>query len=139
MKRIFVTLLTAIGITSPFVVRLAAQTNSAVAEVPFAFVASNRTLPAGKYNVSELRPGSAIFSLRNAEGQSIFVQLPLSEDGKPENPSLTFACYGSECVLAKVTPPNSPTAYALNPSSIEKQLPHRLGMASMISIKLGSR
>jgi len=96
-------------------------------------------MPAGKYYVSQLKSGSPIFTLRDEDSHTSFVQLSVTETGKPDNPSLTFACYGSECVLAKVTPPNSSNAYALSESTIEKNLSHKLGMASMISIKLGSR
>jgi len=138
MKRILVTLLTAVGITGPFVAHLAAQGNPLEADVPFAFVVSNHTLPPGKYRVSRATTAGPVFTLRG-ENAAIMVQMPSNEDGKPQNPSLTFACYGKECVLAKITPPDSDIAYALSQSSIEKNLPHRLGMASMISIKLGSR
>ena len=138
MKRILVTLLTAVGITGPLVAHLAAQSNRLEADVPFAFVVSNHTMPAGKYWVSRATQNAPVFALRG-ENSAVFVQLPKNEEGKPQNPSLTFACYGDECVLAKITPPDSSTAYALSQSSIEKNLTHSLGMASMISIKLGSR
>jgi hypothetical protein len=138
MKRILITLLTAVGITGPFVAHLAAQGTPLEADIPFAFVVSNHTMPAGKYRVSRTTTAGPVFTLRG-ESSAIMVQLPRNEDGKPQNPSLTFACYGKECVLAKITPPDSQTAYALSQNAIEKNLSHRLGMASMISIKLGSR
>jgi hypothetical protein len=139
MKRILVTLLTAVGIGGPFVAPLLAQSNPLEADIPFAFVVSNRTMPAGKYRVSRLTTSAPVFTLNDGRGSGIIVMLPNREDGKPEAPSLTFACYGSEHVLAKITPPDSPTAYALTESSVEKNLSHRLSMASMISINLGSR
>jgi hypothetical protein len=139
MKRILTSLLMAVGITGPFVAHLAAQTNTAVADIPFAFVISNHTMPAGEYRVSELRYGNPVFVFSDARGHSIIVPLTHSERGNPEKPSVTFACYGKECVLAKVTPPNSQTAYALSQEAIEKNLPHRLGMASMIAIKVSAR
>jgi hypothetical protein len=139
MKRILITLLTAVGITGPFVAHLAAQSNPEVADVPFAFVVSHHTMPAGQYYVSQLTSGSPVFSLRNSERHTTFVQLSSREGGKPANPSLTFACYGKECVLAKITPPGSSTAYALSESSIEKNLSHTMGMASMISVRLGAQ
>jgi hypothetical protein len=137
MKRILVTLLTAVGITGPFVSHLAAQSTAQEAVIPFAFVVSNHTMPAGTYRVSRFNQG-AVFSLRGPSS-SIFAQLPKNEEGKPQNPSLTFACYGKECVLAKITPPDSDTAYALSQSSIEKNLSHSLGMASMVAVKLSPR
>jgi hypothetical protein len=139
MKRIFTTILMAVGITGPFVAHLAAQGNRQVADVPFAFVAGNRTLPAGRYQVSQPQSNSPIFTLTDSRNHPIFVQLGSNSTGHPEKPSLTFACYGKECVLAKVTPPDNPIAYGLSKDSIEKKLTHRLGMASMISIKLAAR
>ena len=139
MKRILTSLLMAVGITGPFVTHLAAQTNREVADIPFAFVVCNRTMPAGKYDVSQLRSSSPVFTVRDSQGHGTFIQLGKFEPGKPDKPSLTFACYGKDCVLAKITPPNDPTAYALSEASIEKNLPHKLGMASMISIKLTPR
>lgn len=138
MKRILITLLTAVGITGPFVTHLVAQSTVQEADVPFAFVVSNHTMPAGKYRVSRTTMNAPVFQLRNADS-SIFVQLSRNVDGKPDNPSLTFACYGKECVLAQITPAGSPTAYALSQSSIEKNLSHNLGMASMVAIKLTAR
>jgi hypothetical protein len=138
MKRILVTLLTAVGITGPFVAHLAAQSTAQEAVIPFAFIVSNHTMPAGTYRVSRFNQGAPVFSLRGPSS-SIFVQLPMNEEGKPQNPSLTFACYPKECVLAKITPPDSDTAYALSESSIEKNLSHSLGMASMVAIRLTPR
>jgi hypothetical protein len=136
MKRILTSLLMAVGITGPFVAHLGAQTNRQVADIPFAFVVCNRTLPAGQYSVTQMRASSPIFTVRDTKGHGVFVQLNQNETGKPYNPSLTFACYGKECVLAKITPPNDSTAYALSQSAVEKNLTHKLGMASMVSIKL---
>jgi hypothetical protein len=137
MKHILTSLLMAVGITAgPFVAHLGAQENRMVAEIPFAFVASSKTLPAGTYNVTEIKGGSPIFQLTDGNRHSIFAQFGRNEAGKPENPSLTFVCYGKECVLAKVTPPNSPSAFGLSEKYIEKQLTHKVGMASMISVKL---
>ncbi len=60
-----------------------------------------------------------------------------NETGHPDKPALTFACYGKECVLAKITPPGNPVAYAATKDSIKSSLSHSVGMASMVSIKLG--
>jgi hypothetical protein len=139
MKRMLTTILMAVGITGPFVAHLAAQSHRLVADIPFAFAVDNRTLPAGQYDVYKLNLSSSVFVLRDADGNGIFLQLGIQEDGKPGKPSLTFACYGNDRVLAKITPPDGMTAYALSRTSIEKNLHHTLGMASMVSIKLASR
>lgn len=139
MKRMLISILMAVGITGPFVAHLAAQNTTAVAEIPFAFVVSQQTMPAGKYDISQMNGARNLFGLRDNHGHAIFVQLGANETGNPQNPSLTFACYGKECVLAKITPPDSLTAYSLSQKSIEKNVPHTLGMASLISIKMTGR
>jgi hypothetical protein len=140
MKRIFTTILMAVGFTSPFTTQLAAQGNRGLAEIPFAFTAGTRTLPAGTYEVSRLSLTgfSTVFTVMDNRGHSILVALNQRVQGNPEKPSLTFACYEKECVLAKVTPPDSAVAYNLSETYIEKQLHHSVGVASMISIKIGS-
>ena len=139
MKRIFTTLLMAAGIAVPFVAHVAAQEHTAVADIPFAFVVSQKTLPAGHYKVSQLNSGSSVFLLADDQRHSTIVQLGSLVQGTPDKPSITFACYGKECVLAKITPPDSETAYSLSPASIEKNLPHKLGMAALVSIKVPFR
>jgi hypothetical protein len=142
MKRIFTTILMAIGIAGPFVAHLGAQEHQQVAEIPFAFVVGNRTLPAGTYGVSQtssLTGASSVFTLIDGRRHSILVALNTNLAGHPDKPSVTFACYSNQCVLAKVTPPGSATAYGLSTDSIEKKLSHTLGMASMVSIKLAPR
>ena len=139
MKRIFTTLLMAAGIAVPFVAHVAAQEHTAVADIPFAFVVSHNTLPAGHYKVSQLNAGSSVFLLADDQRHSTMVQLGSLVTGAPDKPSLTFACYGKECVLAKVTPPGTPNAYALSQSGIEKNLSHKLGMAALVSVKVPVR
>jgi hypothetical protein len=135
MKRILKSLLIAMAVMTPFITPVCAQENSAVADVPFAFIAGRQTMPAGRYVVSEMRLGSSTFSLRNAKS-GVFLQLGSNETGDPAKPSLTFVCYGKDCVLAKVTPPNDSNAHALSQSDIEKYRTHHVGVAAMVRVKL---
>jgi hypothetical protein len=139
MKRIITTFLMAVGITGPFVAHVIAQSGTAVADIPFAFVVSHKTMPAGKYTVTRVTPIAPVFALRNDSGAAIMASFSDNETGKPANPSLTFSCYGKECVLAKITPPGSETAYSLSPAAVEKSLSHKLGMAALVSIKIPVR
>jgi len=137
MKRILANILMAAGLTVPFVANLSAQTNPSTAEIPFAFVANHVHLAAGTYRVSQPMQGApSVFALADSRGGKIFVNLGGNETGQPDKPSLTFACYGKECVLAKVTPPNSQVAYAAPKYAVERSFSHSVGMASMVSIKL---
>ena len=139
MKRILTNILMAAGIAGPFVAHVAAQDHRAIADIPFAFIANRTTMPAGRYEVSQFDASGSLFVLRDATGRTIFVPLGTREDVKPNKPRVTFACYGKECVLAKITPPDSLTAYSLGSGSVEKNLHYTLGIASMVSIKLGAR
>ena len=141
MKRIItIVLMAVVGITGPFVSHLGAQDYRMAADIPFAFVVGNQTMPAGHYDLSRLSAGGSVFALRDTlNNNAIFAQLAVLEEGKPNKPSVTFACYGKECLLAKITPPNSVTSYSLGNSSIEKKLHHTLGMSSMVSVKLAGR
>ncbi len=139
MKRILTSILVAAGIGGPFVSHLAAQHYQLVADVPFAFVANGTNLPAGKYAVSRQTASSAVWALRGTLGNGIVAQFGIPQDGSPNNPSLTFACYGKECVLAKINPGDGQSAYGVSSESIEKNLHHKLGMASMLSVKLTAR
>jgi hypothetical protein len=139
MKRTFAGLLMAVALTGPFVTQITAQQHSAVADIPFAFVVSHTTMPAGRYKVSQLNIGSATFLLADDRKHAVMVQLATLEQGAPDKPSVTFACYGNDRVLAKITPPGASNAYALSQSAIEKSLTHKLGMATMVSVKISAR
>lgn len=140
MKRILTSILTAAALSAPFATHLSAEEHRATAEIPFAFEVGHRTLPAGTYNLSQFKTGSAVFVVAaDHGGHSVFTMLGTTKAGNPAKPSVTFACYGKECVLAKVNPPDSQVSYGLDKDSIERQLTHRLGVASMISVKLAPR
>jgi len=136
MKRILTTILMAVGITCPFVANLAAQGNQMTADVPFAFVTNNCSMPAGHYDLKQWGAAGSQFLLRAASGKGVFAQLGVRQEGKPNQPSLTFACYGKDCVLVKITPPGSEASYAASRESIEKNLHHTMGISSLVSVKL---
>lgn len=139
MKRILISILMAAGIAGPFAAQVVAQGHPAIADIPFAFIANKATMPAGRYQVTQFDASGYLFVLRNATGQTIFVPLGTREDGQPDKPNVTFASYGKECLLVKITQPGSLTAYSLTSASVEKNLHYTLGFASMVSIKLGAR
>jgi len=135
MKRILTRILMAAGIAGPFVAHVAAQDHRMIANIPFTFIANERTMPAGQYQLTQRSSSGSAFQLRNATGRAIFVLLGTREGGKPNRPSITFACHGKQCVLAKVAPPGSSTEYSSARDSVERNLQR---MASMVSIKLAA-
>jgi hypothetical protein len=140
MKRILTGILMAAGIAGPFVAHVSAQDSRTVADIPFAFVANHTAMSAGRYELKQSGEATGlVFAIRNANGRTVYFMAGRRETGSPDRPHLTFACYGKECVLAKIAPAASTTAYSLNERSLEKNLHHTLSMASMISIKLAPR
>ena len=139
MKRILTRILIAAGLAGPFVAHVAAQDHRMITNIPFTFNVNETTMPAGRYQLIQSDiSGSGFFVLRNATGRAIFVLLGNREDGKPDKPSITFACHANKCVLAKIAPPASLTEYSLDRDSVKRTLHNRLGMASIVSIKLAT-
>ena len=138
MKRMLTSILMAAGIAGPFVANLSAQDSRTVADVPFAFVANQKVMSPGRYALNRADASGSTFTLRNANGQAVLFTAGIRETGTPDRPHLTFACYGKECVLAKIAPAGSAIAYSLSERSVEKNLHYTLGVASMISIELSA-
>jgi hypothetical protein len=110
-----------------------------VADIPFAFVANQTVMSAGRYTVKRANASGGVFTLYSASGTSVITSAMKPATGSPNKPHLTFACYGKECVLAEIAPEGSEMAYTLAQRSIEKNLHHTLGMAAMVSIKFAAR
>jgi hypothetical protein len=138
MKRILTRILMAAGIAGPFIAHVAAQDHRMIANIPFTFIANETTMPAGRYQLTSDIRESGFFLLRNASGRATFVLLGNREGGKPNEPSITFVCHANECVLAKIASPASLTEYSLGRDSVERTLHNKLGLASMVSIKLAA-
>jgi hypothetical protein len=137
MKRILTSILMAVGIAGPFISNLSAQGHGMSADIPFAFVAGKSTMPAGRYVVRTANASGSVFELNNGSN-SVLIQLGVNEDRKSDKASVTFACDGKDCLLAKITPPGTFYAFGLGKNEVEKRLHHKLGMASMISVKLNA-
>jgi hypothetical protein len=130
MKRILTRILMAAGIAGPFVPHVAAQ--DMIVNIPFTFVANGTTMPAGRYELTQSNASGSVFVLQNVTGRAIFVAFGAREIGQPNTPRITFACYGKECVLAKVAPPASLSAYSSNRASVERSLHRALGISSQV-------
>ena len=139
MKRIMTSILMAAGIAGPFVAHLSAQDSRTAADIPFAFIANQTVMPAGHYELKSIDASGSLFTLRNANGRGVLFAAGMRENGSPDRPHLTFACYGKECVLAEIAPPASAIAYSLSKRAVEKNLHHTSSVAAMVSIKLAAR
>ena len=111
-----------------------AQEKIEVAQIPFAFQADSRILPAGTYTVREYTRG--LFILSDADAHSMFIPTPSMNTGAPENPRLVFRCYGNERVLSQIWL-NDGSGYGLGKSSLEKN--RKLEMASLVVVRVKQR
>lgn len=80
------------------------QSRRASADVPFEFVAADKTLPAGQYNISDGTSGREVVRISNAkQGKGVFVMtLALSRKGNSEKGKLVFRRYGNRYFLAEI-------------------------------------
>ena len=139
MKRILTSLVTVMGIATALAPSLTAQTQQTVADIPFSFNVGGLVMPAGKYVVGRTTLQADVFQLGDGRKHSALVQFGSKESRKSVEPSLTFACYDKECILAKLTPAGSETSYSLTRDTLQRRLHYRAGVASMISVKLAPR
>lgn len=116
---------------------ISAQDEKEVAKIPFAFQASQRTLPAGEYTVSETET-RGLFRVSNAIGEGLFVSMGPKGLGTPRHPSLTFLCDGSQRLLTKIQT-DSGQNYGISDSAIEKELTHRVHMSAVVSVAMTHR
>jgi hypothetical protein len=108
-----------------------------VAKIPFAFHANQNSFAAGEYSVDPVGT-NGIFQLRSREdGHGIFVNAPPTVESRDyAEGHLTFACYQGDCVLSQIWLTGEKVGYARSESSVDRDLQRKLGMATMISVRL---
>jgi hypothetical protein len=127
------------GLTVLGSLTLSAQDKVETAKIPFAFQANHKALAAGDYRVEQLN-NAGTFMVRNERGESIFVSVPeLIEASPSAQPHLTFACYEGNCVLSQIWMPGSNVAYGRSDAAVNRDLQRRLGMATMIDVRLTAK
>lgn len=116
---------------------VSAQDEKEVAKIPFAFQASQRTLPAGEYTVAETST-RGLFRVSNTTGNSLFVLMVPKDLANPNHPKLTFLCDGNRRVLASIQT-DSGENYGASDSEIEKELTRQVHMSAVVSVALAHR
>jgi hypothetical protein len=137
MKRLTLILLAA-GLSVFGSQSLSAQDQQEIANIPFAFHANQRTFPAGTYRVAA-KNQTGLFQLFGPSGHSIFMSASRQKAGKPDNPRLTFARYGDDYLLSEIWLPGSTVGYTMSESALKQELTRKIGVVSMISVRLASR
>lgn len=138
MKSQFVSLVLTAGMTLMGSLSLGAQdSKTVVATVPFAFQANGSAMSAGEYKVSKLDYDAPFQITQISSGHALFVPAPYQKEVKgPAYGHLTFTCVSGDCVLSEIWLPGAETGYARSASSVEKDMQHRIGMATMINVPL---
>jgi hypothetical protein len=138
MKSQFVRTVLIAGLAAMGSLTVSAQNNLADAKIPFAFTANHKSYPAGDYRIQESNT-SGYFQLNDyAEGKSGIVTANGTADAKrSEKGHLTFACAEGNCVLSEVWMPGSSVGRIRSASAVDRDLQRKLGMATMVSVRLG--
>ena len=104
-----------------------AQAQSITVKVPFDFVISDKTFPAGQYSVSSLRDK---LTVQDSTGKTIFIGMTNQVSGRHVSPTgqLGFHCYDTLCFLSEFWTPTRENGNQLLPSRYETELArHRKG------------
>lgn len=98
-----------------------------VINVPFDFVAGEKQMPAGRYNVRRVRSDAETALLITSEdGRSNAVVLTNTGEPQPRAAGLVFRQRGASYFLAKVSMPGSASVRELRKSAAERRLEREL-------------
>jgi hypothetical protein len=101
------------------------------ASIPFEFIVSGRTLPAGKYEIRRLSDDPMTLIISNVDhrrDEAVFTTDSYVENKIPGHSEIVFHRYGDTTFLSEVVTAGYQTARELEPSHAEKTL--RREMAS---------
>ena len=105
-----------------------AQAQSIKVKVPFSFLISNKTFPAGQYSVSS---SGDHLTLQDSTGKPIFFGIANQVSGRQvgDTGQVVFHCYEQDCFLSEFWTPTRENGSQLLPSRYEQELAkHRKGM-----------
>lgn len=92
-------------------------------DIPFDFVASQATLPAGEYRVSRNQPAQGMVRLVNSKGHTSMCLAGGIQANRPSNTTkLVFNRYGSHYFLSQVWAQGDNTGHLLRPSKAEREI-----------------
>jgi len=115
MKRLALTILTVAVLALP----VCAQPPTAVADVPFGFVAGNATMPAGSYVVT-VSTSSFTVALVGADLHTHFLtSIPTGVLSSSQLPQLIFHRYGSHYFLSEIRTPSTSREFTMSRSERE--------------------
>jgi hypothetical protein len=110
-----------------FAATLAQAQSRITVKVPFNFVISDRTFPAGQYSVSSSR---GRLTVQDSTGKPVFIGMANAVSGRRvgETGQIVFHCYDEHCFLSEFWTPTQEYGIQLLPSRYEAELAkHRKG------------
>jgi hypothetical protein len=119
--------LTSLCLLAMFAVTLAQAQSKITVKVPFNFLISDRTFPAGQYSVSSSRNQVTV---QDSTGKSVFIGIanPVSGRRVGETGQVVFHCYDNRCFLSEFWTPTRDNGNQLLPCRYEAELAkHRRG------------
>jgi hypothetical protein len=133
MKQQFVNVVTKLSFLTVFALfATSAQgqslSNGVRATIPFDFVVSGKTLPAGKYSITRVQQDDTVLRVSSADGRlnSIRLTNPV-RTGSPEGKTrLVFHRYGDQYFLFQIWPGGSTTGRQMFKSRGEDEIARRL-------------
>ena len=113
---------------------LNAQTQTAVANIPFAYHVGQTTLTAGKYTIAK-GSSQGVFALRETDtDRGIFMLATQKSTGNKDAWNLTFSCYAGDCSLSQIRMGSE--SYNLLAKPRVRLASNHVGVAAMISVPL---
>ncbi|MDQ2841258.1 MAG: hypothetical protein M3Y72_09510 [Acidobacteriota bacterium] len=118
---------------------LNAQNLALTADIPFAFHAEGKVLPAGTYDLKE-KGTQGIFQISDRAAEvSQFVSASIPKHYQPSESKLTFARYGNDYVLTEISVAGSSHSNGVSASAVEKNLTRKMNLSAMVSVALHTR
>ena len=104
-----------------FAATLAHAQSRITVKVPFNFVISDKTFPAGQYSVSASRDR---LTVQDATGKPVFIGMTNAVSGRRvgETGQVVFHCYDDRCFLSELWTPTQENGSRLLPSRYEAEL-----------------
>ena len=113
--------LASICLLAMFAASLAQAQSRITVNVPFNFLISDRTFPAGQYSVSSSRNQ---LTVQDSAGKAIFIGIanPVSGRRVGKTGQVVFHCYDNRCFLSEFWTPTRDNGNQLLPSRYEAEL-----------------
>jgi hypothetical protein len=82
---------------------LSAQSQKAVADIPFTYYVGDTTLSPGKYTIAKTSSSQGVFALRETDtGGDILMSITQHSTADKDAWHLTFSCYAGDCSLWQI-------------------------------------